>query len=338
MLKAPKFWYIKKKSLYSQILYPFSILFRIGTRIHKIISIENKSPIPTICIGNIVVGGAGKTPVSMKICKLLQKAGYNPHFISKGYAGIIKNSLIVENWHSAISVGDEPILLSKIAKTWVGKNRVKSSYLAKNAGADCLILDDGFQNPSISKNISIVVIDGEQEFGNNKVMPAGPLRESVRRGLSRANAVIIIGKQSDQLKQRIPNTIPVFKANFEIDKNNEIFKGKNITAFAGIAYPDKFFTTLELQGAKIVKKVSFPDHHIYTENDLLDLVETTNKTKSILVTTQKDFIRIPKSYRPLVKTLNGEISFEDEEVLVEIISNILENFYVNDNSINNEKY
>ena len=328
MLKAPKFWYNQKDTLYSNILYPLSLVFRFGTILRNWVSIKKLSPIPTICIGNIVVGGAGKTPVSMKICKMLTKAGYKPHFISKGYAGTIKESTLVETWHSPKSVGDESLLLSEIASTWIGINRIQSANLAKKNGADCLILDDGFQNPSIDKDFSIIVVDGEQEFGNKRVLPAGPLRESILRGLSRTNVVVVIGKINKTLKMLIPSTIPVFRAKFEIKKDNEIFKGKKVTAFAGIAYPSKFFKTLEAQGAKIIKEVSYPDHYIYNENDLLNLAEIANKTKSILVTTKKDFVRIPKTYRPLINTLDGEIIFEKEDIITEQLSNMLENHFI----------
>ena len=281
---------------------------------------------PTICVGNIVVGGAGKTPVSLKIGKLLIKAGYKPHFISKGYAGLIKASTLVESWHSATSVGDESILLSEVAPTWIGNNRIKSSKLAKKDGADCLIMDDGFQNPTIQKDFSIIVINAEQEFGNKRVMPSGPLRESIKRGLERTNLVIVIGDTSLELQNIIPSNIPIFEAKFEINKKNKIFKSQNIVAFAGIAYPEKFFSSLREQGANIVREISYSDHYIYTENDILSLAESANKTKSILVSTKKDYVRIPKSYRSLVNTLEGEVIFKNEELLIEIISNVIENY------------
>ena len=333
MLKAPKFWYKKKDTAYSASLYPFSLLFRFGTKLRNILSIKRSSPLPIICVGNIVVGGAGKTPVSLKIGKILIKAGYKPHFISRGYAGIIKESILVESWHSPTSVGDESLLLSEVAPTWIDNNRIKSSYLAKKNGADCLIMDDGFQNPSIEKDFSIIVISGEQEFGNKRVMPSGPLRESITRGLSRTNLVIVISNVNNQdLEKLIPSQIPIFKANFVIKGQNTIYKGKNVTAFAGIAYPEKFFNSLEKQGAKIVNRISFSDHYIYNEDDLLTLAESANKTKSILVTTRKDFVRIPKSYRSLINTLDGEIVFENEKLLSEILSNIIENYFISNQS------
>ena len=330
MLKAPKFWYQKKDTFFSRFFFPLSLLFRFGTKIRYMTSSSKKSILPIICIGNIVVGGAGKTPVSLKIGKILIKSGYNPNFISRGYSGIIKSNTLVESWHSPKSVGDESLLLSEVAKTWIGIDRNKSIQLAKEDGCNCIIMDDGFQNPTIHKDYSIVVINASQEFGNKRVMPSGPLRESVKRGLSRTNLVIIIGNTSEYLKKIIPDHIPIISARFNIDNQNIIFKGQKITAFAGIAYPQKFFDSLREQGAKIVKEISYPDHHIFDENDLLSLAEIANKTKSILVSTQKDFVRIPKSYRSLVNTLKGEIIFENEDLIKEILSNVIENYLQNE--------
>ena len=325
MLKAPKFWYLKKDTYLSNSLYPFSLLFRLGTKLRTILSKKKNAELPIICIGNIVVGGAGKTPVSLKIGKMLCQAGYSPHFVSKGYSGIEKNNTLVQKWHSPKSVGDESILLSQVAPTWIGSDRNKSFNLAKEKGADCIIMDDGFQNPTIQKDFSIIVINEEQEFGNKKVMPSGPLRESITRGLSRTDLIIVIGTISQEIKTKIPSHIPVISASFTISNVNKIFKGQKITAFAGIAYPEKFFNSLRKQGAEIVKEMIYPDHHIFDENDFLNLAEIANKTQSILVTTKKDYVRIPKSYRSLINTLEGEIVFKDEKLLLETLSNVVEN-------------
>ena len=325
MLKAPKFWYLKKDSLLSNLLYPFSLIFRLGTKIRNILSREKKTDLPIICVGNIVIGGAGKTPVALKIGNMLKQAGYNPHFVSKGYGGLEKNNTLVKDWHSPKSVGDEPLLLSEIAPTWIGLDRNKSFELANENGADCIVMDDGFQNPSIQKDFSIIVINAEQGFGNKRVIPAGPLRESVHRGLSRTNLVITIGDIADTVKNKIPKHIPIIEANFKIKEDDLILKGQKITAFAGIAYPEKFFNSLLLVKANIVDKISYSDHHIYTENDLLYLAEIANKNNSMLVTTKKDFVRIPKSYRSLVRTIDGFIQLDDEKLLLEILSNLVEN-------------
>ena len=170
MLKAPRFWYKKNDTLISNSLYPFSLLFRLGTKIRTVLSSKKESALPVICIGNIVVGGAGKTPVAIKMGELLKKNGYNPHFVSKGYGGIERNNILVKEWHSAKSVGDDPLLLSEIATTWIGLDRKKSFELASENGADCIVMDDGFQNPTLQKDFSIIVINGEQGFGNKRVM------------------------------------------------------------------------------------------------------------------------------------------------------------------------
>jgi len=326
MLRAPSFWYKKENSLFSMLLFPISIIYRLISFIHFVLSKTKKASIPVICIGNIVVGGAGKTPVALKIGKILKLSGYSPHFLTRGYSGKIKNNLKVKSHHSAEEVGDESLILSSVAPTWIGANRIKSALLAKNNKADCLILDDGFQNPNIFKDFSIIVIDGKQGFGNARVLPSGPLRESIKRGMKRANAVIIIGKDEVNIKETIPSSIPCFLGKFDVSKNEEIFKGKNVTAFAGIAYPIKFFETLKNQGANILKSITFPDHYIYKENDLLKLVEISNNNKSILVTTKKDLIRIPENYQTVIHTLEGEIQLEDEPVLKEMLTNLLENF------------
>ena len=330
MLKAPKFWYQNKDTIYSRSLYPLSLLFRLGTQIRNLLSKTNKSPLPIICIGNIVIGGAGKTPVALKIGKILIKSGYKPHFISKGYAGILKKNTLVESWHSPKSVGDEPLLLSEVAPTWIGLNRNISIKYANKKGSDCIIMDDGFQNPTIHKDFSIIVINSSQKFGNKRVIPSGPLRESIKRGMSRTNLVIVIGDKTPDLEKFIPSHIPIIQAKFRINNENKIFKGQKITAFAGIAYPEKFFNSLQEQGAKIVRKITYPDHHIFDENDLLSLAEIANKTQSILVSTQKDFVRIPKAYRSLVNTLDGEIFFENEDILKEILLNVIENHLQNE--------
>ena len=325
MLKAPKFWYYKRDSFLSNSLYPFSLLFRLGTKIRNLISKETKAYLPIICVGNIVVGGAGKTPVALKIGNMLKKAGYNPHFVSKGYGGLEKNNTLVKDWHSPKSVGDEPLLLSEIAPTWIGLNRNKSFKLAENSGANCIVMDDGFQNPTLQKDFSIVVINGEQGFGNKRVIPSGPLRESISRGLSRTNLVITIGDISDSVKNKIPKHIPMIGASFKLKEDDLMLKGQKVTAFAGIAYPEKFFNSLKFVKANIVDQISYSDHHNYSENDILNLAERANKNKSILVTTKKDMVRIPKTFRSLVKTIDGFIQFDDEKLLLEILTNLIEN-------------
>ena len=301
------------------------MIFRLGTKIRALASKEKKTKLPVICVGNIVIGGAGKTPVALKIGSMLKEGGYKPHFVSKGYGGLERNNTLVKDWHSPKSVGDEPLLLSEIAPTWIGLDRNESFILADEKGADCIIMDDGFQDPKIQKDFSIIVINGDQGFGNKRVIPSGPLRESISRGLSRTNLVITIGKITNVVRDKIPNHIPIIGAKFKIEEDNFFLKGQKITAFAGIAYPEKFFNSLRSLKANIAEEISYSDHHIYSENDLLYLAEIANKNKSILVTTKKDFVRIPKPFRTLVKTIDGFIELDDEKLLFEILTNLIEN-------------
>ena len=324
-MKAPGFW--TEEGITATLLSPVGALFGVFGRWRWRFASPVRAGIPVVCVGNLVAGGAGKTPVALSFAALLQQKGHATHFLSRGYGGTIRGPHRVDRrCDSPTTVGDEALLLAVVSPTWVSVDRVAGVRAAAQAGAEIVVMDDGFQNPSIGKDFSIIVISDEQEFGNKRVMPSGPLRESIRRGFSRTNVVVVIGQISSKLQDLIPPKIPIFKAIFEIKKYNEIFKGKNVTAFAGIAYPNKFFKTLEDQGAKVIEKISYPDHYIYNENDLLSLAETANKTKSILVSTQKDYIRIPKSYRSLVNTLEGEIIFKNEELLIEILSNVIENY------------
>ena len=228
MLKAPKFWYKKNDTYISNTLYPLSLLFRFGTKLRNIFSIKSNTDLPVICIGNIVVGGAGKTPVAIKLGTLLKQKGYKPNFVSKGYGGIEKNNTLIKEWHSAQSVGDESLLLSEVAHTWIGKDRNKSFILAKENGADCIIMDDGFQNPTLQKDFSIIVINGEQGFGNKRVIPSGPLRESISRGISRANLIIVIGEISEDVKTVSKSNIAILPGVGSFNKAMKVIKKNSL--------------------------------------------------------------------------------------------------------------
>ena len=212
MLKAPKFWYKKNDTYLSNSLYPLSLLFRFGTKIRNFVSRKSSTGIPVICIGNIVVGGAGKTPVALKIGNLLKLNGYNPHFVSRGYGGVETSNVLVKEWHSAKSVGDESLLLAEVAPTWIGQDRNKSFILAKEKGADCIIMDDGFQDFSIKKDLNIICFNNIDAVGNGLMLPAGPLREPLKN-INEAQIVIINGKRNKNFENKIKS----------ISRNAEIF-------------------------------------------------------------------------------------------------------------------
>ena len=313
-LKKPKFWDYKKPNAFAYLLLPISFLIRLIKLLKKNTKIKS-SKIKTICVGNIYLGGTGKTSLSIKINEILSEKKIRSCFIKKFYL----NQL------------DEQKLLESRGKLFTSSKRGDAIILAEKNNYQFAICDDGLQDDTINYDLKFVCFNNLNWIGNGLTIPAGPLRESIKSGLSRTNLIIVIGNVTDYLNETIPDHIPIISAKFTINNEHKIFKGQKIIAFAGIAYPQKFFDSLREQGAKIVKEITFPDHHIFDENDLLSLAETANKNQSILVSTQKDFVRIPKSYRTLVNTLDGEINFKNEDLLKEILTNVIENHIQDEN-------
>jgi tetraacyldisaccharide 4'-kinase len=260
------------------------------------------------------MGGAGKTPVASVLAKILLEKGFQPHILTRGYGGYFRSPMqVCREKHSYVQVGDEALLLSRICPTWVGKDRVKTAKEAIKNGASCLIMDDGFQNASLYKNISFLVVDSLQGFGNQKVFPAGPLRENIDVGLNKADAVVLVGEH----KNITIHKAPLFKA-----KVRQVFTTltpQPIIAFAGIGFPEKFYQSLKRYGFTLKKKISFPDHYPYTVTDMSKLIDHSRKLQVPLVTTEKDFIRIPDMFKKQVHTVPLELEFEDFSVLKKFI-------------------
>ena len=318
MLKTPIFWY-KEKSILGLLLSPIGWLYNAISQFRHQLSTPSTSDIPVLCIGNLTIGGSGKTPVAISLCEILKAHGKVPHFVSRGYGGTYKEVLLQvdPSIHPPGLVGDEPFLLASHAPTWVTQSRTKAIAAAQDAGADIVILDDGFQNPSVTKDFSIVVIDGPNGFGNGHVFPAGPLREKIVDGLRRANIAVVLGKGSP-LKNK---SIPIISA--EIKPKNHQLNGKKVVAFAGIGIPKKFFTTLENEGAIIVREIAFPDHHTYTQKDEKYLLAEAKTQETILVTTQKDFVKLSPSFKKKVTFLEIYIDWENEQSLITHLESLL---------------
>lgn len=258
------------------------------------------------------MGGAGKTPTVIALAKYLQNKGLSPHILSRGYKAHVSGPTLVDlAHHSAHEVGDEPLLLSRTAPTWVYKDRVASAHAAIEAGADILIMDDGFQNPSLYKDMSLVVVDGKQGFGNGRVFPAGPLREYPSRGLARADAVVLLGK--DEHGFSFPK--PVLKGQLKAVNP----KAGRVLAFTGLGFPEKFYQTLRDQGYEIVDTESFPDHHPYTNVEILQLIESARGHTARLITTEKDMVRIPLELRSQIETLDIWLEFEHINLLDDLL-------------------
>lgn len=315
---TPAFW-AKKNSALAMALKPLSYLYAVISHYRYRAVTPAKMDKPVICIGNITAGGAGKTPVAIAICQILQQQGVVTAFLSRGYGGKHTGPHRVDREKdNAQEVGDEPLLLSRYAPTWVAKQRVLGAKAAIKAGAGVIIMDDGFQNPSVKKDLSFLVIDGSFGVGNGCIIPSGPLRETLDEALKRCDAVIVIGQDKTHITARIPASIPVIFASMEPYTVPNI-AGKKCVAFAGIGNPEKFFATLSSIGADLVMAHKFPDHYMYSEQDIASLLQDASKHSAQLVTTEKDWVRLPRMAKEQVVFLPVSIRWEDEGKIYKIV-------------------
>lgn len=320
-MKAPAFWY-KPPCFFSLLLWPLSWLYGRTIKIWSFFQKPYFCEIPIISIGNIVCGGAGKTPTAIAIGNLLQQQGFQVHFVTRGYGGKEKGPLRVDStFHSADRIGDEALLLAYHSPTWVAKNRVEGVNKALENGAQIIILDDGHQTLSLHKDISFMVIDSVQKFGNEYVLPAGPLREELKEGLKRADGFITIGGELH------PDGIIPAKAgisgppyfNATIIPQPLSLPSKRVVAFCGLGFPQKFYNSLKNCGFDLVMTESFPDHYLYKRKDLIRLQKLSQQLQGVLVTTRKDWVRIPSSCRKHIYVLDINIQFEHPEKICNFI-------------------
>lgn len=312
-MKTPKYW--QSNSLISKFLQPIGWIYGALTQLRLKLKVAPKAEVPVICVGNITAGGTGKTPVSIALAKMLETEMYHPFFVTRGYGGKLQNVMVNNKKHSAREVGDEPLLLSKQAPVVVNANRYLGAKSAIKEGADIIIMDDGFQNPSLYKDLSFLVFDGHYGIGNGKIIPAGPLRETFADGIKRADALIILGKDNHNLAER--SQLPVFFGHTEPAQTT--ISNPNILAFAGIGHPQKFYHTLTKQGFNVVKTVDFPDHHFYTHKELEKLVNMAKALNAEIYTTSKDFVKIPVSMQKYINVLEIAIVWDEPDKLISFI-------------------
>ena len=260
-MQAPGFWQSGKGGFLAQLLAPLGWAYGFATKTKMATTKPWKSPIPVLCVGNLTAGGAGKTPVALDLGKRLISKGKTVHFLSRGYGGNEKGPLLVDpEIHDHFRVGDEPLLLAALAPTWVSGSRKSGCMAAAQAGADLIIMDDGFQNPYIHKDFSTIVVDGGYGFGNAKMIPAGPLRESIADGLARANACVVIGEDTSGALHSISDCgLSPLRARFAADTQSKSELTGPVVAFAGIGRPNKFFETVSQMGHNIASVIPFPD-------------------------------------------------------------------------------
>ncbi len=314
-MKTPSHW--KDKNLLSNILVPLGKIYEYATacRIKK--NYPQAVNKPVICIGNLTAGGTGKTPVCVSVAKLLQQKGHKPAFVSRGYGGRLKDIIVDTNAHFAKDVGDEPLILAKQAMVSINPNRYLAAKKAIKNGADWIIMDDGFQNPSLKKDISLLVFDGAFGIGNARVIPAGPLRENFEAGLKRANGIIIIGEDEHNIAQKA-NNLPIFRAEIKAIKPQT--NNNKIIAFAGIGRPQKFYNSLKELGFEIVKTIDFADHHFYSLQELEEIIKTAKSQNADIFTTSKDFVKIPQQMQKFFKVLEIEINWANQKDLVDFLT------------------
>ena len=312
-MKTPKYW--QSNSFTSKILSPLGFLYGLMTQLRLKLKSPHKVSIPVVCIGNITAGGTGKTPVSISIAKLLATEMYHPFFVSRGYGGKLQDVIVNNKKHTAKDVGDEPLLLSKQAPVVVNANRYAAAQKAVEQGADIIIMDDGFQNPSLHKDLSFLVFDGNYGIGNGKIIPSGPLRETLDDGTIRADAIIILGKDKHDLAKRCG--LPAFFGHTEAVQTT--INNQDVVAFAGIGHPQKFYHTLKQQGFNVVKTIDFPDHHFYTREELENIINEAKKLNAQIYTTSKDFVKIPPLYSQDINVLEVAVVWDNPEELISFI-------------------
>lgn len=305
-MRAPEFWNHRHGA--SALLAPLGALYGASVAMNARLAAPYRAKARVICVGNLTAGGSGKTPVAIAIAARLVAKGRNIFFLTRGYGGSEAGPLEVAPDDSAAHVGDEALLLSQVRPAIVARDRAKGAAFAAARGADTIVMDDGHQNFTLAKDLSFVVVDGETGFGNGRVIPAGPLRESVPQGLKRADAVIVMGQGNPDL-HGYPG--PVLRA--QLVPEGDFLKGKRVFAFAGIGRPEKFLATVRAAGATVVGAQSFADHHPFRKDEIAGLKKRAGD--SLLVTTEKDFVRLAQQDRAGVAVLKVRVLFDDLAML-----------------------
>jgi tetraacyldisaccharide 4'-kinase len=292
-MREPAFWWQPGTG---RLLQPFAAVYGAvaAARMHLR---GRRAGVPVICLGNLTVGGTGKTPAALAVAHLLHAAHERPFFLTRGYGGKLAGPLRVNPAiHHAADIGDEPLLLTRLAPTIVARDRAAGAQFAQFAGASVIVMDDGFQNPALAKNLTIVVVDGRRGIGNGRVIPAGPLRAPLEIQLDRAQALVTVGPAegaTEILKRAEQRGMTIFRARLEPDRSIIAAIGRRkVLAFAGIGNPDKFFATLSEAGVTVAERVGFDDHHRFTAAQAQDLLARARAASMMLVTTEKDLMRL----------------------------------------------
>ena len=319
-MRQPEFWWGKTPGarIAAAALAPLGGLYGASVAWKCRRSSPYRARVPVVCVGNLTVGGSGKTPVAIAIARLLQQHGASPAFVLRGYGRKTEEIVAVapeeRDWSR---VGDEALLLRRVAPTVVSNDRGWGARVAEALESNVIVMDDGHQNFSVAKDLSLVVVDAETAFGNGKIVPAGPLRESVQQGLCRADAVVLMGDGNPDLHGFGG---PTLRARIATERS---FDGRSAVAFAGIGRPQKFFDSLRLAGGIVVERHAFADHHVYSDAEIEALRQRAAQANATLVTTEKDFVRLTPDQGEGIETLSVRAIFEDEPALTRLMARVL---------------
>ncbi len=334
MADTPSFWW-QKNSLAGLATAPLGFIYGFVAAQNMLRSPKHYVDLPVLCIGNYIVGGAGKTPTAIALAKAVKKMGKKPGFLSRGYGGgIVEATLVDVETHNSKDVGDEPLILTKHAITVIAAKRNEGAELLAKSGVDIIIMDDGFQNPSLYKDFNLVVVNSKRGIGNGFSMPAGPLRVSFGAQLRKTDALLVIGDENGAtqvVRHAARAAKPIYNARIHV-LNARLFKGKRYLAFAGIADPEKFYTSVESTGAKIIHRRSFHDHHPFLDEEIKEMLELAKVEGLEIITTEKDMARlvrqsdVHKTLAEKAQILAITLKFDDPKMLENVIKKTIENY------------
>lgn len=332
--EAPPFWW-KPNAWQGWLLSPFGMIFGRVSGARMDVTAEEAVNAPVICVGNFIAGGAGKTPTVQMVCKYLAAQNYKPGILSRGYGGAVTSATVVNpDFHNARDVGDEALLHATSHTTVVSANRPTGAKLLIEQGCDFIVMDDGFQTPSLVNDYSLVVVDSKRGLGNGFTMPAGPLRVPLARQLHHTDSVLVIGDHDagiNLVRKIVRSGRQVFHATVSVIGRSKL-RGKKVLAFAGIADPTKFYDSLEAIDVRIMDRESFGDHHYFLDEECDDLMERAEKQDLMLITTSKDHARLREMgekrnrLAELTQVLNIELVPENPTMLAQITKKAVQNF------------
>ena len=321
-MRAPEFW--RTDNVLARLLEPIGQIVGAVTTRRVARARPLRVDVPVICVGNLTVGGTGKTPIAIAIAARLQNRSKSPAILMRGYGGRLKGPIRVnDSLHTFEDVGDEALLHAITSPVWVARNRALGALNAIKDGADVLIMDDGHQHTSLAKDLSLVTVNGNTGFGNGRITPAGPLREPAESGLARAQAAVLVGADPHNLAEGLAEYAEVLRARIVPGPEWHQLQGRKVVAFAGIGDPEKIFHTLGAVGAQVVAFHPFSDHYGYASADIQSILDEAFSVDAVPVTTMKDAVRLSPDQRQQVNVLSVDVEWETPAALEQLLDQAL---------------